>query len=415
MRWPSPSFYDHVKHLTTGRDQPLLGAPNEGVFTGLRMQRSDGSVEFAWLRDLEVTEQRFASDRTDTVATTYLDRSTGVVVELHDTVDASDDVLARRHVVRVPPGSGIESLRLVAFANLQVTHQKYSGAPIWDGCLDQLHDSPAHYGAACGAVVQSSQGRDPSGGRRSSAAAAIGWAGGNDAHDVASDTAGSALRELLPARTDGAYASATGRLGELAGRDSAGGQVDMAVARDLDPGPDGTAEATFLTAFGADADAALGVLGSARSTHDGIEARKASWFDRWLAGAELPNTDDPDVLRHAQRALVVLRQAYDDELGGVVASISTQPPYNMAWVRDDLYFAEAMKAAGHPEAAESINRFHARTLVRSDQRPPGAGDAGRELADDALPGRHRRWADSLRDRRDGAGVGGTRHPLGGHR
>src|SRR5690606_9807033 len=54
LKWPSPSFYDHVKYLTTARDEERWGAlENEGVFSGI-IWKTNGEQKFFWLRDAKV-------------------------------------------------------------------------------------------------------------------------------------------------------------------------------------------------------------------------------------------------------------------------------------------------------------------------------------------------------------------------
>ena len=52
FKWPSPSFYDHVKYMTDSREDEDLGAlPDEGVFTGIRYE-IDGQEHFTWLPEI---------------------------------------------------------------------------------------------------------------------------------------------------------------------------------------------------------------------------------------------------------------------------------------------------------------------------------------------------------------------------
>ncbi|MDZ7732957.1 MAG: glycoside hydrolase family 15 protein [Acidimicrobiia bacterium] len=97
----------------------------------------------------------------------------------------------------------------------------------------------------------------------------------------------------------------------------------------------------------------------------------------------------------------MLAQAVDRETGAVVASITTQPPYALDWIRDGAYLNEALLAAGHPRAGRA-----AQPLLRRDDRAARPApvrrlaDTAGQLAHEPLRRRCRRRTHPLRDRRD---------------
>ncbi|MCC7078494.1 MAG: hypothetical protein IT198_15330 [Acidimicrobiia bacterium] len=369
LRWPSPSYWDHVKYLTTDRGEARWGArPNEGVFSGVRWQRADGSSGFAWLRDAPHAGQRFAGDRTDTVVTTFeLD---DFEVTVTDTVDPDGAALVRHHRVEDRSAS-LTEVRFVTFANLNPTAKKYPGIPLYDGCLDQFHDGRTHWDAASDAVVHEVTEHDTSTRRTNRVAISLGWVERSSSHDVGPDRHALPLPFLSGGRDPFDAVDRSG--GHLLDRDGpVSGQTGSALATDRTV-VEGEAEATLVLAFAPSGIEANALLDSMRTTHDSVAARKEAWWDEWLAPAALPATSDQAVLAHALRALICLRQVIDPATTAIVASVSTQPPYALDWPRDGAYFNEVLYSAGHPEVVAAHNRFYARTIVLPGQRPPGAG------------------------------------------
>lgn len=319
LRWPSPSFHDHLRHLTTDRRLPRWGAHDaEGLFTGLVWRDGAGRHRLSWLRDATEVTQRYLGERTDTVVTVHVLRDAGATVTVTDDVAADADVLVRHHHVRRHPDTPSRPMGLVAFA------------VAWDTGADDIDLGP-HRGS---------------------------W-----------------HRRRRPEDADPFEAAAPepgrrrGRTGTRRGRSSATLTVGFRAEAD-------DADATLVVALGGDAKTATTALdahvGDRGRPPTSVRTAKQRWWDGWLAGARLPATDEAVVVEHALRALTVLRQAVDRHSGAVVASITTQPPYSLDWVRDGAYLNEALLVAGHPEAVLRHDRFYAATIVRAGQRPPGA-------------------------------------------
>src|SRR5690606_34715184 len=115
LKWPSPSFYDHVKYLTTARDEERWGAlENEGVFSGI-IWKTNGEQKFFWLRDAKVEAQFFSSETSDTIFTQYFHEESGLRIKVSDTVDAEKDIFERKHQISTETEKNIEEVYLVAY------------------------------------------------------------------------------------------------------------------------------------------------------------------------------------------------------------------------------------------------------------------------------------------------------------
>ena len=160
------------------------------------------------------------------------------------------------------------------------------------------------------------------------------------------------------------------RDGTLSGSSLAACQANAALARRVDLSS-GHGEATFYVAIGGTRDAALDLLRQARDPDSSVKAQRAAidtWWQRFLAGARLPRTDDPEVLRFAKRSLMVLRGATDEPSGAIVASVNAQPPYGADWPRDGAFINLALDLAGFHDLVTRHNLFYARV----QRKQPGS-------------------------------------------
>jgi hypothetical protein len=370
LKWPSPSFYDHVKYHTTSRDQPRWGAAeNEGAFLGLLV---DG--ETTWLREMETT-QSYEYDRSDSVETVHRDEERGLTVRVRSVVAPDSETFGRGVTVERDAGAPTD-VRLVAFANVNPVSTKHAGNPTQDWCFEESNDGLARYDPEADAVVFSSDGVDDSTGERSRVALAVGFDGettgyqvGGDAHDPASAPASDGpTRDAYDAASEGAFPA----------NDTYFGQATAAVATDLEFA-DGTAtEAVVLGAGETPAGATEALEAYRDRTVEAVADAKREWFADLLAGAPMPNTDDERILTVCNRALVTLVTNVDRETGAVVASIATQPPYGEDWPRDGAFFNHALDLIGLGEFVDTHNRWYADLQQRaadpnpeSPQVPPG--------------------------------------------
>jgi hypothetical protein len=371
FRWPSVSYFEQVRYNTVSRDLPRLGLdPTEGAFSGLALELRDGSRRTVWLRDLEV-RQRYASEDSDTIVTRYRDRGLDLLVEIDDVVPARGDVLLRRHVLRLGARSSVRSARLIAYANFNPTASKRTLVPTEDWCEEVAGTDVARYDARADALVYEISELDQSTATMRSAGIAIGASRRTVGHHVGADTyTGHPSTRGGP---QSAYDDAAD--GALAGNDRLGpAEVDAALAV-----PIGRSPVTVTFAAGEDGAAATHLLERFRA-RDAVREARAKRRDhlRWLARAALPAGAPRSHVRLAKRSLVALRQAIDERAGAdgrkvaIVASLSTQSPYYLDWVRDGAFFNEVLHEIGHGALAERHNDFYVEVQHKLEEgAPPG--------------------------------------------
>ncbi|MFW5963264.1 MAG: hypothetical protein ACOCQM_00265 [Natronomonas sp.] len=364
LKWPSPSFYDHVKYHTTSRDEPRWGVEeNAGAFLGLLV---DG--ETTWLRDLP-TEQSYETDRSDSIETVHRDEERGFTIRVRSVVAHDSDTFVRGITVERDEEAPTD-VALVSFANVNPVTTKHVGNPTQDWCFEETNDGVGRYDEAADAVVFEGDGVDDSTGERSRVAVAMGFDGETTGHQVGGDAHEPASAPANAGPTRDAYDAASA--GTFPENDTYVGQVTAAVATDLEF-EEGTATGTAI--FGAgetptDATAALDAA-RGRSTED-VVAGKREWFAERLADAPMPDTDDERILNVCNRALVTLLTNVDRETGAIVASIATQPPYGEDWPRDGAFFNHALDLVGLHDVVDTHNRWYAGLQQRAGN--PNAAD-----------------------------------------
>lgn len=371
LKWPSPSFYDQVKYRTTDRGEPRLGAlPNEGAFLGIAWRnRSRGKWQFDWLRQWR-SSQRWADDDGDVVVTSFRRGGPGLRVSVRDVVAHDRDVLLRDVTVKRTRRSRVRSVRVVGFANFNPVFSKTPQVPHQDWCTEEDNDDGASYEKKADAVVHARSGTDESTGAPSGAALAMGFFGRSEGHAVGADTYQG---------VDGTSAYDDARDGKLSGDASAPGQADAALLDQLSLTRSRKARTTLAIAAAFNAEEALSLLDDARRRSPRkVLASKARWWRSWLSRARLPKGAPRPVVKVAKRSLIVMRQATDPapragaEGGLIVASITTQPPLGLDWIRHGAYVNRALHAARHPEMVRAHDLRYAELQVTTTSRPRGA-------------------------------------------
>lgn len=359
LKWPSPSYYDQIKYRTTDRSRRFFGAlRNEGAFVGVAW-KSGGSWRFSWLRNWP-SRQRFADDDTDEVRTRFRNRKIGLSVALRDVVMANRDVLARHVIVRRTARSRVKAVRVISFANFNPVFSKTPQSPTDDWCSEENNDDGARWLESARVVLHRRSGTDSSTGEASAAALVMGFANRAGSHQVGPDT--------FAGNQGGTSAYVDARDARLNGRDQATGQADAAIADRLSLRSRKKRSTTVLIASAAGRKKALAALRAARRTSIGPIARaKAAWWRRWLESSPLPRGAPRRVVKLAKRSLMTMRQAIDSERDMIVASIATQAPYGLDWVRDGSFINRALDEAGHPRAV-------ARHDIRYGELQVGAGN-----------------------------------------
>lgn len=366
LKWPSPSYYDQIKYRTIARDEPRLGAlPNEGALIGLAWRGAGAKRwSFEWLRQWP-SSQRWADDDGDVVVTTFRRGSVGLRVVVRDVVAPNDDVLYRQVTVTRTPRSRVRTARVVGFANFNPVFEKTAQVPHQDWCSEEDNDSGASYDEDADAIVHARSGTDESTTSPSSVAMTMGFLGRSEGHSVGADT-------YQDASGTSAYDDA--KDGKLSGESEAPGQADAALLDQLSLTKKRTATSTLAIAAAVTPEESLALLEGARDRSAGaVIAAKARWWRTWLSYASLPKNAPLSVVRTAKRSLIVMRQATDpsDASGLIVASISTQPPLGLDWVRNGAYVNRALHEAGHPEMVGRHDIRYAQLQSRAGNPPRG--------------------------------------------
>jgi hypothetical protein len=383
LRWPNPSFYEHLNYATAGgenpRAKPLFGAqPNEGSFAGLAL-RSGQTITVTWLRDPEWTqEQAYLSETADTLRTRYRSDALALTVEGVDVIDPGRDALARRYRVTPDAGAGYDAIALLYFENLAPNVEKDPFVPVTAQTKDTDRDYALVYDPAHDALLHGSvEGRpvdvlaklpapadaaavtaflDALSGRRGTFIAiggsskASGFQCGVDAVDgdpAANDPAANDPEDAFDDAADGA----------LSGSRAATRHATGALSFDL--GAAGGEATVFVAAAGTADEAWAALAGARQAGFDDIAQASAKAWSTWLEGAQLPDTTDADRLRIARRALITIRTATATDTGAVVASIATQPAYALDWPRDGAFINLALDAAGKHDTVTVHNETYA--------------------------------------------------------
>ena len=410
VRWPSPSYFDQICYLTPflspsceSRQSPYHGAEeNMGSFAGLHYRALGELPRMSWFRDEPWTHsQHYVSDRSNVLVTRAVNADLGLTVEAFDFVMPERDVLVRHYKITRSPGSPMEEAAFIYFENLEPAVTKIPYFPVADSLLDPYNDFAVLYSSELDALIhfrpqernydalpqpdapQSEIDRfverldetfpfDPARSEEP-VCIAVGADFGLDASGRPARSDGhqcGSQRHTLPGpvKAQGAFYDALD--GRLSNVSAASGLVSAALAKAIEPGFE-AAEFTVYLAFAGTASEALFLLedSRARGFDANFEETERFWAD-WLSRAALPDTDDPLILATARRTLITMRNYFDKRTGAFVASITTQPPYNVNWPRDGVYFAYLADVAGFPEIAEANMRFQAR--VQRDCRDRSA-------------------------------------------
>jgi hypothetical protein len=379
LRWPSPSYFQHVNFRSSpavdARQQPHFGArDNMGSFAGVYVAPApNGPGEFAWARDAGWSAtQRYLADDSNQLVTTLHNARLRVTITYTDAMAPDADVLVRQIAAAPDAGFVPTALRLVYFENFSPTVEKIEFYPTDQFSLLDDRDYALGYSAAHGALVHFSlPDRPPDkvaalGAARTpadvdAALAALGGASGMFLA-VGGDHAPDGFQcgwDLPPAPAGApvdAYQNALDSAGALGGAPAALTHADGALAWNL-PATGGAVD--LFIAMGATLDAATGALEAARARGgDALRAADRDFWSAWLLPARLPATDDADRLRLAKRALLSIAVGRDRASGAIVASISSQPPYNLDWPRDGSFIDYALDVAGYHDWVTQHRRFY---------------------------------------------------------
>jgi MYXO-CTERM domain-containing protein len=388
LRWPSPSYYQHVDFSTANgmnpRALPHFGArDNQGSFAGVYVSPGPGGAPaFLWARDDGWTvTQRYQADDSNQLVTELHHAAAQLTVRYTDVVPDDLDVLARHIEVLPDAGFSPAALRLVYFENFSPTVEKIDFFPTDETNLLGSRDYALGYSAAHTALVHFSiPGRPadrvaPLGAAQSPAdvdAFFAGWGGdsgmyllvGGDRAPDGFHCGWDASPSPAPNGQADAYADAMSTLGALSSSPSMLTHADGALAWNLPPA--GGAVDVFIAMGGTLADAETALDTARARGGDLLRMNDLVYWTNWLSTAAMPATSDANRLRLAKRALLSIAVGRDKSAGAIVASIASQPPYNLDWPRDGAFIDYALDVAGYHDWVEQHRRFYAKIQRQHD-------------------------------------------------
>jgi len=399
LRWPTPSYHDQIRYRTPfltnacpERKKPRNGADeNMGSFAGLVLvTEQDPQGRLSWFRDPDWNHvQYYLSPDSAVLVTESVQEDLGLSVKTYNVGIPVRDILVRHYDVVLSPSSPVRIARALYYENLQIVTEKISHFPINDSLFEMSGDFAALYHEGRDALIHFRP-QDPR------PDMLMGEGASQDEIDRWIDLVDTWFphlpdqKETIPvylavgadfsglggvARSDGhqcglsesdpdstevhAAAFCDCQDGALKDSSRAAGNVDAALVKQVEPGMRAGAFTVFIAAADRGAEA-LRLLDEARV--EGWESllaeAEAFWAER-LKQARLPATRDPTIRAVCKRALITVLQGYIEETGAFVASVTTQPPYNVNWPRDGVYFAHLMDQAGFHEIAEKNLKFYA--------------------------------------------------------
>ena len=375
-RWPSPSYHDQLDYQTCNgsdssryltREAPDLGVkPWHGVMWGLRV---DG--ETRWLTGLPwVATQRYVDPTTPSVETVLRWPGSDLTATQTVFVHPKLDLL----IAQVTVQGCRETPTVFWYANFAPCTRLIPELPLADWAFDPLNDfavfadetgtavyhfRPRQPGAATWAQAErwASEGALGRGAASFGEGVWIGYRGAQSVAELQCGTVGS---------IDSAFRQATE--GRLQGDTAAVGQCSACLA--LIPEQQGESyRATVYVAFGAKRGAVDATLRYAGATGYADLARETrAFWERRVAPATLPASDDERLLDMCRRCLVTIMLAMDRSTGAIVRCPSTQPPLALDWPRHGFWTTLALDMAGYRALAEQHTRFYCEAVRRKSAR-----------------------------------------------
>ena len=385
LRWPSPSYFDHVSYLTRDYYAPRMGAaPNDGSSAAIAWS-ADGVSGVSWLYDPQWAHiQYYWSDDVSILVTLMVNAELGLTVVQTDFVRPYDDVLVRRYDIVRDPSSMVQRASLIYFENFNPCRDKVPYFPVIDWVLDDLNDFAVAYTSEYDALIHfRPQNPDDSllrpylgesqpviDGVVSMLDEIFPLDAGEEYPPIyiaiGGDVPTSAHQCGVEDKTEGMDADAYWDLadGRLSNNSMAIGLTTGALQWDLPENLD-TASITVFVALASSAKEALSMVREAAQLgYEYLFDECRSEWESWLGDALLPDTDDEGIVATCKRTLQALRIGTDAETGCMVASISTQPPYYVDWPRDGAFFNYALDLAGYHDMVTAHNLFYA-SVARS--------------------------------------------------
>ena len=384
FRWPTPSYYDHLRYFTQarglwgafflkdtrwGKNAPSLdwrryGRPYEvypglGARGGIYFQQGD----LRWFGDETWTSARQYDPEGGPILCTQLLQN-NIKINVCQWVDWDSDLLVQEFQIKAPlaekffyystfapskkldPSLNVPDSKKSGFAALYLPVQSiilyfqpevtiesrlspYLHKNLLPDQIDELYPEGGIY------IAMSSLNTP-------------------DGVQIGADRRGRSISKKAPIG-----ASENAREGKLNGSDGFVGPVDAGLEFKLN---DEAAKVTVLTSI---ADTAVGSVKIVRDAQtQGLNLLKAKTIEYWLDVSSKVNLSPQAKTterRVAQRSITNLLIGRDRNSGAIVASPSRQPAYHFDWPRDGAFFDLALDLAGFSKIVDQHLDFYRRT------------------------------------------------------
>lgn len=384
LRWPSPSYYDHVLYLTPMffkdackvRKKELHGAKKtHGVFAGIR---TGNDIEF--FRDqVYKNTQRYLDHDSSIVVNEMVHKNSGMKIVQKSYVDSDSDTLILNFDFI---NSQQDVIDFVFYENLSPSNGKFSFLPYRDTLFEFINDYALVYSKQHEALVHFRPYRKLSKRKLKRELKD----GVDNFLDISSD-------QFFPYHQRNIFISLglskevsnfqVGKVHRFLGKELGNqhsyyniqsgpllrneynlGRSNGALEAKLKTDENGNASITVYISFGHTASSSLKNLKSAKKNgHKTLFKRTHKWWVDWISKAQLPKTNDQKILNVSKRALINIRNGYDKNTGGIIASLANQPTYFLVWPRDIAFIAYALDKAGYKDMAT-----HSIEFVNQQQR-----------------------------------------------
>lgn len=413
--------------------------PQMGSFAGIAIDDGNGYQMHWLRDDQFQTEVTYQGNTSNVLKIEYLAIPLGLSVIHTAFVHPEKDILVQRFLVEANDKSKDKKYRLIFYENFSPSSKYFPVYPIWNWALDFLHDFAALYDPDTGAVLHYQEHDTPladlsqfmtaSPSQVNSAAnnylaglynknppgiyLAMGFGEKPDQVQVGFDSADTcgAVNDLarnipfeamdlpdlewLVSLVDICWIDTNNRMpmrlgwnhdpqdafndaqdGVLSGSHGAGAEVNAALAKNLVFDEKGVAAVDlFICPAYAPNDGMEAFLSARAAGYETLFEQTQDYWNKRLARAWLPDTDDQVVMDFALRTLITIFNGSDKNTGAIVASIATQSPYYLDWPRDAAFINHALDLAGYYDEVTMHNLFFA-AVQRKEALENGAIPAG---------------------------------------
>ncbi|HEX8577488.1 MAG TPA: hypothetical protein VF677_14455 [Flavobacterium sp.] len=406
LRWPCPSYFDHLNYKTLYRFEIPFGwkvedynryynaGERQGSFAGLKYT-IDGKEKITWLRSEEWEQkQGYYSDDAPMVVTTFANLQLGIKVTITDWVDNQLDVLQRKFTIELnTTSSPLKDVQLVHVANMApcnkkklfdatvewVDDSKNGFATLYDKSQDAFLSfvpekedksklpSPSSSDKDIDNFIQSIPTIFPSSyksGESIITTKSIYCALSSDRHTAAiSLIEDKSKREPLPDLTK-----------PYNNKIALGPVMCVSYYNVLSENAKKD-EITISFSFATNAQDAFNNLKKIKS-HSSLDQTNKYWVNK-LSKAKIPVVKDELVYNTLKRILINILISINADAGMISGSpTAAQPPYTSGWTRDGAVLGLILDCAGFTKEAEENALFYARVQRRydgQDCRKPGKG------------------------------------------